>query len=143
MFRAKKLQAALLAVTTVAGLAVSAAPAQASTCYGNGGAYICEYGVSRTTLADGTAQEYVVGTDNAVWANRARPDGTWKGWVSLGGWVKSRIEATPRQESPHDSISISATGMDGKVWFRVGRTDGSWGTWQMNCYDRPNGPYCP
>ncbi|MEU3693630.1 hypothetical protein [Streptomyces narbonensis] len=143
MFRAKKLQAALVAVTAVVGLAVSAAPAQASTCYGNGGAYICEYGVSQTILFDGTVQEFVVGTDHAVWTNWRRPNGSWNGWVSMGGWVQSRISVEPRQERSTLPITISAIGADGKAWFRMRYSSGTWTDWRMNCNDKPDGSLCP
>ncbi|MFD3549791.1 hypothetical protein ACFWUW_30130 [Streptomyces sp. NPDC058655] len=143
MFRAKRLQAALVAVAAAAGLAVSAAPAQASTCYGNGGAYICEYGISRTVLFDGTVQEFVVGTDHAVWTNWKRPSGSWNGWMSLGGWVQSRIDVDPRQENSKVHITITAIGADGKVWFRQRQHTGTWTPWLLNCNDRPGGPLCP
>ncbi|MET9610403.1 hypothetical protein ABZZ17_35910 [Streptomyces sp. NPDC006512] len=143
MFKAKKLQATLVAVTAVVGLAVSTPSAQASTCHGNGGAYICEYGVSQSVLFDGTVQEFVVGTDHAVWTNWHRPNGSWNGWVSLGGWVQSRISVEPRQERSTSPITVSAIGADGKSWFRMRNSDGTWTNWYMNCIDNPNGKLCP
>ncbi|WP_371678097.1 hypothetical protein [Streptomyces sp. NBC_01276] len=113
----KKLKAVILAAAAVAGLTVAATPAQASTCEaGGGGLYICEYGVTKHALPGGEKEQFLVGTDNAMWT-RFTTAGKWSGWVSLGGPVKSKISIQERPDPDHPyAITIYATGRWDKAW---------------------------
>ncbi|MGW4726123.1 hypothetical protein [Streptomyces sp. S1] len=143
MRRLKSALAAVAALAAFAGVGVAAAPAQAATsCTTKGQKYFCEYGVTTTKFPDGTKQEFVVGTDHGVWTNWTRTDGSWNGWLSMGGWVKSRVEIGYFQDSPLN-FSIAAIGSDGNYWFRIRRSDGSWTDWQVSCLVNPNGANCP
>ncbi|MFJ7130969.1 hypothetical protein [Streptomyces sp. NPDC098101] len=143
MRRLKSALAAVAALAAFAGVGVAAAPAQAAThCTTKGQKYFCEYGVTTTKFPDGTKQEFVVGADHGVWTNWTRTDGSWNGWTSMGGWVKSRVEIDYFQDSPLN-FSIAAIGSDGNYWFRIRHSDGSWTGWQVSCVVNPNGANCP
>ncbi|MEV4339801.1 hypothetical protein [Streptomyces sp. NPDC049590] len=146
MRRCKSVLATVATLAAVAGLgsAAAATPAQAATyCTDKGAKYFCEYGVSTTQFANGTKEEFVVGTDHAVWTNWTYPDGSWNGWISMGGWVQSPIDADPQQETSDSLIFISAIGSDGNTWFRARFGDGTWSSWQVSCFVNPNGRFCP
>ncbi|WP_314616945.1 hypothetical protein [Streptomyces stackebrandtii] len=101
-----------------------------------------EYGISTTRFPNGTKEEFVVGADHAVWTNWTYTDGSWNGWVSMGGWVKSGIEIGYLRDDPYN-FTIAAVGSDDNYWFRERYTDGSWSNWQVSCNVNPNGPGCP
>ncbi|CAL9322023.1 hypothetical protein [Streptomyces sp. SudanB182_2057] len=144
MRRFRSVLAAAVTLAAFAGVGVAAAPAQAATyCTNKGQKYFCEYGVSTTKMANGTKEEFVVGSDHAVWTNWTYPDGSWNGWVSMDGWVQSRIEADAEQKTADSWISISAVGGDGNRWFRVRYGNGTWSDWQVSCFVEPNGRFCP
>ncbi|MEX2984264.1 hypothetical protein [Streptomyces sp. C36] len=81
----KRFKAAVVAIATMAGLAVAGAPAQAAdTCTaGGGGKYICDYGVKEHALPSGEKEQFLVGLDYAVWT-RWTVGKQWTGWVSMG-----------------------------------------------------------
>jgi hypothetical protein len=142
MRRFKRALTAVAALAAFAGVGVAAAPAQAATyCTNKGQKYFCEYGVSSTKLDNGTTEEFVVGADHAVWTNWSYPDGSWNGWVSMGGWVKSRILISHLQDSL-SNFTIAAIGSDGNYWFRVRSSNGAWTAWQVSCTVQ-DGPGCP
>ncbi|GGV74898.1 hypothetical protein GCM10015535_04430 [Streptomyces gelaticus] len=124
----RKLKAAVVATAAVAGVAVAAAPARASVCEVGGGSIICEYGVSVYTFANGTRQEFAIGTDRAVWTRWNDTAGKWTAWSSLGGVATSRVTVEPL---PHDTFSIVVTGTDGRRWERVRYSYPS-GAWSDN-----------
>ncbi|GGQ21302.1 hypothetical protein [Streptomyces roseolilacinus] len=143
MRRFRSALAATAALAAFAGLGAAAAPAQAATyCTNKGQKYLCEYGVSTTKFLNGTKEEFVVGADHAVWTNWTHPDGSWNGWVSMGGWVQSRVNVDP-EETSRTLIVMSAIGKDGNRWFRMRHTNGYWTEWQVSCHVEPNGPNCP
>jgi hypothetical protein len=133
---------AVAALAAFAGVGVAAAPAQAATCTNKGQKYLCEYNISTTKLANGTKEEFVVGTDHAAWTNWTYPDGSWNGWVSMGGWVQSKINVDPQQQTSDSRIIISAIGKDGNYWFRIRYPSGTWTAWQVSCTVQ-DGPNCP
>ncbi|MFF5468052.1 hypothetical protein [Streptomyces achromogenes] len=144
MRRLRSVLTAVTALAAFAGVGVAATPAQAATyCTDKGATYFCEYGVSSIKFANGTKEEFVVGTDHAVWTNWTYPDGSWNGWISMGGWVQSHIETDPEQQSSTASVSIWAVGSDGNIWFRIRYADGSWSKWTVSCFVDPNGHMCP
>ncbi|MET9662835.1 hypothetical protein [Streptomyces sp. NPDC006510] len=114
-----------MAATAVAGIAVAAAPAQASVCQVRGGSIICEYGVSFYTFANGTRQEFAIGTDRAVWTRWNDTAGNWTVWTSMGVVATSGVTVEPL---PHDTFSIVVTGTDGGRWERL-RYSFPEGTW--------------
>ncbi|MFK0104080.1 hypothetical protein [Streptomyces sp. NPDC091217] len=134
---------AVAALAAFAGVGVAAAPAQAATnCTDKGHKYLCQYGITTTQLDNGTTEEFVVGTDHAVWTNWSYPDGSWNGWVSMAGWVQSPVYIGHFPGSL-DYFTIDAVGSDGNYWFRLRSTNGSWSPWQVSCNVSPNAPLCP
>lgn len=143
MRRFRSVFATVAVLAAFAGASAVAAPAQAATyCTTKGQKYFCEYGISTTKFLNGTKEEFVVGPDHAVWTNWTNPDGSWNGWVSMGGWVKSRIEVTA-QEQPNSIIQMSAIGKDDGLWLRFRYSNGVWTDWQPTCWVNPNGHFCP
>ncbi|MFC0601222.1 hypothetical protein [Streptomyces palmae] len=124
----KKIKAAVLAATVVAGLAVAVTPAQASECKRGGGIYLCEYGVTAQALPDGTTQEFIVGTDRAVWTRTSRTDGSWGGWWSLGGVVISKPRVYDWDIDPW-AFTLIVTGTDNRPWYNYRNHDGNWTGW--------------
>ncbi|WP_369212774.1 hypothetical protein [Streptomyces flavofungini] len=117
----KRVKAAIVAAGVVAGLAVAVAPAQASTCTTEGGGvYICEYGITNHQLLRGEKEQFVVGSDYAVWT-RWTTGGKWSSWASLGGNVRSRVEAVHAYTNRGTDLEtqISAQGTDGNQWARL------------------------
>lgn len=140
----KSVLAAVAAVAACAGVGMAAAPVQAATsCTNKSQKYFCEYGISTTKLANGTKEEFVVGSDHAVWTNWTYPDGSWNGWVSMGGWVQSRIQVDPQQSTSDSLVFMSALGKDNNYWFRVRYPNGTWTDWQVSCLVEPDGQFCP
>ncbi|MFR9793714.1 hypothetical protein ACL07V_34455 [Streptomyces sp. MB22_4] len=143
MRRLKSVVTTVTALAAFAGVGAAAAPAQAlSTCKDKGHQYICEYGVTVTRFADGTKQEFVVGTDHAVWTNWSHTDGSWNGWLSMEGWAQSQVEVDHLGGSL-THFTIAAIGKDGNYWFRMRWDNGQWTNWEVSCTVDPNGLYCP
>ncbi|MFI1565146.1 hypothetical protein ACH4ZX_19175 [Streptomyces sp. NPDC020490] len=133
---------AVAAMAAFAAVGAAAAPSQAATsCTHKGHKYLCDYGISTTKFANGTKQEFVVGTDHAVWTNWTNTDGSWNGWLSMEGWVQSRIQIDHLQGSL-TNFTIAAIGRDGNYWFRMRYDNGAWTPWQVSCTVQ-DGPLCP
>ncbi|WP_229348597.1 hypothetical protein [Streptomyces sp. UNOB3_S3] len=127
----KRIKAAVVMAAVVAGLAVSAAPAQARQCQGEGGAvYICEYGVTGHALPGGEKEQFLVASDQAVWT-RWTSGGRWGGWVSLGGVVKSGVKVDDtRTRDGGLATFLLVTGTDGQDWMKVRERLGQgWSDW--------------
>ncbi|OIJ64043.1 hypothetical protein [Streptomyces mangrovisoli] len=143
MRRLKSAVTAVAALAALTGVSVAATPAQAATyCSTKGQKYFCAYGVASTQFENGTTEEFVVGSDHAVWTNWTYPDGSWNGWVSMGGWVQSQISIDHLQGSL-SNFTIAAIGKDGNYWFRLRSSDGSWTAWRVSCAVDDSGPLCP
>ncbi|MGW7416619.1 hypothetical protein [Streptomyces sp. NPDC054863] len=140
----KKFKAAVVAIMTMAGMAVAVTPAQAAdicTAGGNG-KYICDYGVTKHELPTGQKEQFLVGTDYAVWT-RWTSNGKWSGWVSLGmpdpmggsARAASKIYVTSGQDIDGFRTSISLGNSNGATVGRVRPTLGAgWWTWDFpNC----------
>lgn len=127
--RTKRCKAAVLALVAVAGLAVAATPAQASSCKRGGGVYLCEYGVTSYKLPNGTKQEFVVGTDRAVWTRWTDSDGDWSGWMSMGGRAWSPARAYDYETSDPWSFRVFYYDETGEYWGRNRDHDGNWSSW--------------
>ncbi|GLV83910.1 hypothetical protein Slala03_35990 [Streptomyces lavendulae subsp. lavendulae] len=118
MHTMKKIKAVVLAAAAIAGLSLATAPAaQASTCEaGGGGLYICEYGVTDHALPGGHKEQFIVGTDEAMWT-RHNMDGKWSGWVYLGGVFRGRIYVQERPDPTYPyAITVYGTGPGEKAW---------------------------
>lgn len=126
----KRFKAALVAAAVVAGVAVSATPAQAlSHCnVGGGGVIICEYGVSTYTFSNGTKQEFAIGTDLAVWTRWTNTSGNWTSWISMGGEWRSGVGIRTQQVSPY-LFAIVLKGTDGWLWANWRDHNGNWTGW--------------
>ncbi|CAM5328368.1 hypothetical protein SALBM135S_02636 [Streptomyces alboniger] len=121
MLGMKRVKAAIVAAAVVAGLAVAVTPAQASTCATEGGGvYICEYGITNHQLLRGEKEQFVVGSDYAVWT-RWTTGGKWSGWVSLGGNVRSNVEAVHAYFNAGNDMDtvLYALGTDGYQWTKA------------------------
>ncbi|WP_042439873.1 hypothetical protein [Streptacidiphilus albus] len=132
---------AAVLVTAIAGIGVAVAPAQASStyCQLQGGTYLCADGVTTTTLGNGTKEEFIVGTDNAVWTNWDDTNGNWNGWVSMGGVVESHISIYTFGDNDPDHFAIVATGTDNNIaWDRQRSDSGSWTPWASACFMIPD-----
>ncbi|MFI1539430.1 hypothetical protein [Streptomyces anandii] len=136
MNKTRSVLTAVAALAAFVGTGVAAAPAQAASCREMGQKYLCEFGVAKTTLANGSKQEFVVGTDHAVWTNWTRSDGSWNGWQSLGGWLNSPIRVDAQQQDSNSRIHMGGTGKDGYFWMRVRYPDGRWSHW-FSCFVNP------
>ncbi|MCX4549925.1 hypothetical protein OG204_17075 [Streptomyces sp. NBC_01387] len=127
----KKIRVAVLTAAVLAGLAVTAAPAQAvSHCKDSGAVYICEYGVTVQKLPDGTKQEFLVGTDSAVWTRWNNTSGKWTGWQSMGGVVSGRIVVIDRWSNGDPwKFALSVPTPDGGRWVNARNHEGVWTGW--------------
>ncbi|MFF9478705.1 hypothetical protein [Streptomyces sp. NPDC014733] len=124
----KKVQAALLAATAVAGIAVSAAPAQASDCKVAGLPVICEFTVAGWKFDDGVRQEFAISTDTAMYTRWTDGNGNWGGWQSMGGsWTGPAHLGKYQPDSR--ALDVSARGTDGEMWHNQRSIGGSWSGW--------------
>ncbi|MEU0847001.1 hypothetical protein ABZ387_03425 [Streptomyces flaveolus] len=130
-----KFKTAVIAAAAVASVAVVATPAEASNCSRGGGVYICEYGVTNYKLPNGTKQEFVVGTDRAVWTRWTDSDGDWSGWMSMGGRAWSTARAYDYDTSDPWTFRVFYYDETGEYWGRNRDHDGNWSTWTR--YDLP------
>ncbi|MGW1834944.1 hypothetical protein [Streptomyces sp. NPDC002067] len=127
----KKIRAAVVAAAVLAGIAVTAAPANAeSNCNRASATYICEYGVTVYKYPDGTKQEFLVGADHAVWSRYNNTKGKWTGWYSTGGNAVSRIEVGHRWSAgDHWGFDIVARHPDGAYRINARNHEGQWTGW--------------
>ncbi|MFJ8161253.1 hypothetical protein ACIRBY_09990 [Streptomyces sp. NPDC096136] len=139
----KKIKAAVVAVATIAGMAVAVAPAQAAaSCNaGGGGLYICDYGVKDHALPGGEKEQFLVGTDYAVWT-RWTINKQWTGWVSLGmpdplgkARAASSINVTDEQSQGNFRTGIYLRNSNGALVGKVRPALGQgWWAWDFpNC----------
>ncbi|GAA0296939.1 hypothetical protein GCM10010302_39500 [Streptomyces polychromogenes] len=131
----RKLKAAVIAAAAVASVAVVATPAEASNCSRGGGVYLCEYGVTSYKLPNGTKQEFVVGTDRAVWTRWTDSDGDWTRWMSMGGRASSTARAYDYDGGDGWTFRVFYYDETGEYWGRNRDHDGNWSPWIH--YDLP------
>ncbi|MFE9429135.1 hypothetical protein ACFYNO_40025 [Kitasatospora sp. NPDC006697] len=130
MKKPKQLKAVLVTAAVAAGIAAAgAAPARAAdTCRLGSGTYLCQYGVATTTFPEGTKEQFVIGTDSAVWTRWTNTSGTWSGFLSMGGVATSGV--TISQSSVDGwNIAITVRSTDGYLWDRVRDHNGNWTAW--------------
>lgn len=127
----KKIKAAVVAAAVLAGIAVTAAPANAvNHCKRAGATYICQYGVSVYTFPDGTKQEFLVGPDAAVWTRWNNTKGKWNHWSSMGGKAFGPIRFGHRWGgSDRWAFDIVALHSDGAYRVNIRNHDGQWSGW--------------
>ncbi|MGW2672487.1 hypothetical protein ACWC5F_31115 [Streptomyces sp. NPDC001272] len=133
----RKLKAAAVAATAVASVAVMATPAQAGAAYCShgGGVYLCEYSPTTRVLPDGTKQDFVVGTDRAVWTRWTDSDGDWSRWMSMGGKAYSKVYTYDYDTSDPWSFRMFYYDQQAEYWGRNRDHDGNWSGWIH--YDTP------
>ncbi|MEV6956258.1 hypothetical protein [Streptomyces sp. NPDC051183] len=125
----QKLKAAVIAATAVASVAAVATPAEAGSCSRGGRAYICDYGVTSYLLPNSTKQEFVVGTDRAVWTRWTDSDGDWSGWESMGGKAWSTARAYDYDTSDPWTFRVFYYNDKGEYWGRNRDRSGTWSPW--------------
>ncbi|MER7760184.1 hypothetical protein [Streptomyces sp. NPDC097619] len=130
-----KFKAAVVAAAALASVAVVATPAQASYCSHGGGVYICEYGVTTYPLPNGTKQEFVVGSDRAVWTRWSDSDGVWSRWISMGGKTPGKIYVKDYETSDPWTFRVYYFDEKAEYWARNRDHDGNWSAWRR--YDLP------
>ncbi|MFQ6144578.1 hypothetical protein ACLMNJ_16100 [Streptomyces seoulensis] len=131
----QKVKAMVIAAAAVASVAVVAAPAQAGNCSRGGGVYLCEYGVTSYKLPNGTKQEFIVGTDRAVWTRWNDSDGDWTGWTSMGGQAWSTAYAYDYDTSDPWTFRVFYYDQSAEYWGRNRDHNGNWSPWTH--YDTP------
>ncbi|GAA5074305.1 hypothetical protein [Streptomyces similanensis] len=131
----QKVKAIVIAAAAVASVAVVAAPAQAGNCSRGGGVYLCEYGVTSYKLPNGTKQEFIVGTDRAVWTRWSDSDGDWTGWMSMGGQAWSTAYAYDYDTSDPWTFRVFYYDQSAEYWGRNRDHNGNWSPWTH--YDTP------
>ncbi|MGW1836855.1 hypothetical protein [Streptomyces sp. NPDC002067] len=124
----KKVQAAVLAAVAVAGIAVSAAPAQAKGCEVAGLPVICDFTVAGWKYDDGVRQEFAVSTNSAMYTRWTDGNGNWGGWQSMGGLFTS-APSLSKYQSDSRALDVSARGTDGETWHNQRSIGGSWSGW--------------
>ncbi|MFF0478918.1 hypothetical protein [Streptomyces sp. NPDC004284] len=126
----RKLKAGVMALVAAATLAVTTAPAaEASNCKFGGVTINCDYPVSEHVFSDGALQQFVIGTDAAVWTRWTNPQRTsWSSWESMGGEARSAVAV--KQHYTQDSILIGVIGTDGYWWSKYRQPSGTWNAWQ-------------
>ncbi|WP_369215587.1 hypothetical protein [Streptomyces flavofungini] len=128
-----RIKAAIVAAAAVAGLAVATAPAQASECKAEGGGrYICEYGVSEHQLPDGWREQFIIGTNYAVFT-RAGVNGKWSKWQSLGGVARSQVYIESGYQGGDFYTRVFVERRDGSNWQRIRPSlTKVWGPWEKS-----------
>ncbi|MFC9329541.1 hypothetical protein [Kitasatospora sp. NPDC057015] len=134
----KKFKTAV-AAAVLAGVALTAAPAEASaepmhcTSPAWGGEYLCgaEYGqpgMAEYAYRDGRRQVFVIGTDHAVWTRSSSASGKKSAWTSLGGYLIGGVGIVA-SDMGAGQFEIGARGTDNNLWSRRHAADGHWSAW--------------
>ncbi|MFE6870768.1 hypothetical protein ACFVFS_29955 [Kitasatospora sp. NPDC057692] len=137
-----KSAAVALAALTVVGLGASPALARdgadtmkpaPQTCNASGGTFYCggDYGDGKTyvTLADGTKQLFVIGTDHNVWTTWTPPRGSQAPWMSLGG-TKDFVTKVKIVNKKGDAFSVaSRSAAINADYYRDRSAGGAWSGW--------------
>jgi hypothetical protein len=79
--------------------------------------------------ADGRAEVFVRGTDNALYHQWQLPDGTWSGWSSLGGVTPGTPAVGINQDG---RLAVFVRGTDNGLWIRTqlgAATSSTWSGW--------------
>lgn len=127
----KRTKAVAVAVAVAAGVLAATAPAEASECKRGGGRYICEYGVTTKDLPNGERQEFIVGTNQAVWTRWTEPDRGWNRWQSMGGYAKSKVTVTDHWSFGDPwAFTLIVKGKDDWLWVNHRSHEGDWSGWQ-------------
>ncbi|XUM02183.1 hypothetical protein ACQ86F_00625 [Streptomyces venezuelae ATCC 10712] len=89
----------------------------------------CDYPVTEYGFSNGALQQFVIGTDSAVWTRWTNPQRTnWSSWESMGGEARSGVRV--KQHFTQDSILIGIVGTDGNWWSKYRQPSGTWNAWQ-------------
>jgi hypothetical protein len=132
----RKLKAAAVAAAAFASVAVVATPAQAvSYCSYGGGVYLCEYSPTAYTLPDKRIQEFVVGSDRAVWTRWTDSSGKWSKWISMGGQAYSKVYVHDYDTTDPWSFRMFYYDQKTEYWGRNRDRNGNWSGWTF--YETP------
>ncbi|MFE2721629.1 hypothetical protein [Kitasatospora sp. NPDC059327] len=139
----KKIKTAM-AAAVLAGVALTATPAQAATPTATlepmhctspvwGGEYLCgadfgEPGMAEYAYRDGRRMVFVIGTDHAVWTRSSSASGKKSAWSSLGGYKTGGVGIIA-SDTGGGQFEIAAKGTDNRLWSRRHAADGSWSAW--------------
>ncbi|MFG3350237.1 hypothetical protein ACGF1Z_34905 [Streptomyces sp. NPDC048018] len=125
----RRTKAAVVTGALLAGLfAASAAPAQADTCKRAGLQVVCEYTVLEVTLPGSVRQEFVVGSDRAVWTRWTDASGRWGSWMSMGGRARSAVGLAKGYINGGE-FSLLVIGDDNGFWANDRDAHGNWSGW--------------
>ncbi|MET9295528.1 hypothetical protein [Streptomyces sp. NPDC003077] len=127
----KKIKAAVIAASALAGVAVAAPTAQAGECSKGGRTYICEYGVTKYQLPDGRKQQFVVAPDRSVWTRWIKPGTSddWSKWISMGGRASTKAYVYDYDTSDPWSFTLFYYDEHAEIWGRDRDHDGNWTDW--------------
>ncbi|MYY83194.1 MULTISPECIES: hypothetical protein [unclassified Streptomyces] len=130
--RWKKFKAGVMAAVATAAVVVAAAPAEAASCKFGGINITCEYTITDYSFDNGVLQQFVIGTDSAVWTRWTNEQRTkWSSWESLGGVARSGVQTKRYVYDGPDTVLIAVRGTDGKWWSRYRQPTGTWNGWQQ------------
>ncbi|MEV5985288.1 hypothetical protein AB0L85_09730 [Streptomyces sp. NPDC052051] len=129
IMRFRKLKSGVMAIAATAAIFVAAAPAEAQSCKFGGVTINCEYTIAEYKFDNGVLQQFVIGTDSAVWTRWTNEQQTtWSSWESLGGTARSGV--VTQRSWQGDTVLIGVIGTDGYWWSKYRNLDGSWNAWQ-------------
>ncbi|MCM2425003.1 hypothetical protein [Streptomyces sp. RKAG337] len=96
---------------------------------------------SVAAMPDGGVQLIGTGLDGNIYHNIHRADGTWQGWVGMGGVGKPNFGSPDAAITgmPNGEAQTVAVGLDGNVYHNIRRTDGSWQGWRVLAGDGGTG----
>ena len=72
---------------------------------------------ARRLSRNGKIQVFVRGADNAIYQTSLQPDGTWAGWVRLGGDAASAPAVTPAPRRGR-LLDLVVRGTDNQLYHR-------------------------
>jgi hypothetical protein len=81
--------------------------------------------VAMGVTADGTREDFAIGTERALWVRTQAADGSWGAWTSLGGGCQALALA----QNPAGYLDAFVIGLDSALWTRRQTGPGAWGTW--------------
>lgn len=113
--------AAAAVVSVVAGITLGGAPAQAKTgeCdAGGGGLRLCAYPTLGRPLPGGGSEQFIIGTDSAVWTRWSDSGQDYGKWQSMGGVAKSEVFIESHWEGQQFVSVITHLGTDGNAYSK-------------------------
>lgn len=129
----KKMMAGAVVTLIAVGVALAGAPVQANPgeCrMPGGGLYLCKYEPLGRGLPGGGSEQFVVGTDEAIWTRWKAESGPWSDWHSFGGVSRSEVFIESHWEGNKFVTVITHLGTDGKPYSKKRPASGqAWTAW--------------